>query len=104
MLTLIKSYANIAIGAVVIAFLAYVKYLRYSNAEQKENISRLKKEIVVQKLVSNDEVKREIFKTKQKTIASLLKNNEITIDAIEREIKYNETNNNDSNSFSSIRM
>jgi len=92
MFSTIKLYASMFIGAIVLGFLAYVKYLKASNEEQKENIIRLKKEIKVRKEVSKDEVKKAVFDTKQKTRAEALKKTEITLDEIEKEIKENEEN------------
>ena len=84
------------IGALVLGFLAYVKYLRSTNEEQRENIDRLHKEISVRKEVSKDEVKKAIFDAKQKTRLEELKKTEITLDEIEKEIKKDENSNHSS--------
>jgi len=86
MFTSIKLYLSMFAGAVVLGFLAYMKYLKASNEEQKENIERLNKEIKVRKEVSKDEVKKAIFDTKQKVRAKQIKQSEITLDEIEKEI------------------
>jgi len=83
----IKLYISMFIGAVALGFLAYVKYLRSSNEEQKENIGRLKREIKVRKEVAKDEVKKQVFDAKQKVRAKVIKENEITLDEIEEEAK-----------------
>jgi len=83
----IKMYASMFIGAIVLGFLAYMKYLKASNEEQKENIGRLKREIKVRKEVAKDEVKRQVFNEKQKVRVEELKKSEITLDAIEKEAK-----------------
>ena len=88
------SYFKMFIGAVVLGFLAYMKYLRATNEEQEENIARLKKEIVVRKEVAKDEVKRAVFDAKQKERYEVLKQNEITLDEIEEEVKSNEDSSN----------
>ncbi len=93
----IKLYIYIFIGAVVMGFLAYMKYLRYTNAEQKESIKRLKNDIEVRKEVSKDEVKKAIFDSKQKTRKEALKKSEITLDQIEKEVRENENNLHSSN-------
>ena len=92
-----KAYLMIFIGAIALGFLAYVKYLRYTNEEQKENIGRLNKEIEVQKEVSKDEVKKAIFDAKQKTRKEALKKSEITLDQIEKEVRENENDLHSSN-------
>ena len=92
MFTSIKLYLSMFAGAVDLWFLAYMKYLKSTNEEQKENIDRLHKEIKVRKEVSKDEIKKAIFDTKQKTRADELKKSEITLDEIEQEIKDNEEN------------
>jgi len=83
----LKMYASMFIGAIVLGFLAYMKYLKASNEEQKENIGRLKREIKVRKEVAKDEVKRQVFNEKQKVRVEELKKSEITLDAIEKEAK-----------------
>lgn len=90
MLGTFKAYITMFIGAIVLGFLAYMKYLKASNEEQKENIERLTKEIVVRKEVAKDEVKKAVFDAKQKTKAKALSQYEITMDEIEKEIKENE--------------
>ena len=95
MFTSIKLYLSMFAGAVVLGFLAYMKYLKSTNEEQKENIDRLHKEIKVRKEVSKDEKKRVVFEAKQKVRAEVLKVNEITLDGIEKEIKENEKITND---------
>jgi len=87
MFSTIKLYISMFIGAVILGFLAYVKYLRSSNEEQKENIGRLKREINVRKEVAKDEVKKQVFDAKQKVRAKEIKDNEITLDEIEKEAK-----------------
>ncbi len=86
----IKAYFMLFIGAVVLGFLAYMKYLKSTNEEQKENIDRLNKEIAVRKEISKDEVKKAIFDVKQKERSKELKKVEITLDEIEKEIKKDE--------------
>jgi len=86
----IKAYFMLFMGAVVLGFLAYMKYLRSTNEEQRENIDRLNKEISVRKEVSKDEVKKAIFDAKQKERAEEFKKSEITLDKIEKEIKKDE--------------
>lgn len=93
----IKAYFMLFIGAVVLGFLAYMKYLRATNEEQKENIDRLHKEITVRKEVSKDEVKKAIFDAKQKTRVEAFKKSEITLDQIEKEVRENENNLHSSN-------
>ena len=90
MFTSIKLYLSMFAGAVVLGFLAYMKYLKASNEEQKENIERLNKEIKVRKEVSKDEIKKAIFDTKQKVRAKQIKQSEITLDEIEKEVRQNE--------------
>lgn len=90
MFTQIKLYLSMIGGAIVLGFLAYMKYLKSTNEEQKENIDRLKKEIKVRKEVAKDEVKRQVFEAKQKVRAEEIKKTEITLDEIEKEIKQNE--------------
>ncbi len=90
MFTKIKLYLSLIGGAIALGFLAYMKYLKSTNEEQKENIDRLKKEIKVRKEVAKDEVKREVFEAKQKVRAAELKRSEITLDEIEKELKQNE--------------
>ncbi len=90
MFTKIKLYLSLIGGAIALGFLAYMKYLKSTNEEQKENIDRLKKEIKVRKEVAKDEVKREVFEAKQKVRAAELKKSEITLDEIEKELKQNE--------------
>ena len=89
MFSTIKAYINLIIGAIVLGFLAYLKYLKSSNDEQKENIERLKKEIEVRGAVAKDEVKKQVFEAKQKERVKKLAETEITLDAIEQEIKQN---------------
>lgn len=90
MFTKIKLYLSLIGGAIALGFLAYMKYLKSTNEEQKENIDRLKKEIKVRKEVAKDEVKREVFEAKQKVRAAELKKSEITLDEIEKGLKQNE--------------
>lgn len=90
MFTSIKLYLSMFAGAIVLGFLAYMKYLKESNIEQKENIERLKKEIKVRKEVAKDEVKKQVFDAKQKVRTEELKKTEITLDEIEKEIQKNE--------------
>ena len=97
MLTSIKLYLSMFAGAVVLGFLAYMKYLRATNEEQKENIDRLHKEIKVRKEVSKDEIKKAIFDTKQKVRAKQIKQSEITLDEIEKEIYEKDNNEHSSN-------
>ena len=101
MISVLKEYINVLAGAMFLGFLAYMKYLKSTNEEQKENIDRLKKEIAVKKEVSKDEVKKAIFDTKQKTRAEELKKSEITLDEIEEEIRKNEKINDNSEHSSS---
>jgi len=86
----LKAYFMLFIGAVILGFLAYVKYLRSTNEEQKENINRLHKEIAVRKEISKDEIKKAIFDVKQKERSKELKKMEITLDEIEKEIEKDE--------------
>jgi len=86
----IKAYFMLFIGAVVLGFLAYMKYLKSTNEEQKENIDRLNKEITVRKEISKDEVKKAIFDVKQRERSKELKKSEITLDEIEKEIEKDE--------------
>ena len=97
MFTSIKLYLSMFAGAVVLGFLAYMKYLKASNEEQKENIERLNKEIKVRKEVSKDEIKKAIFDTKQKVRAKQIKQSEITLDEIEKEIYEKDNNEHSSN-------
>jgi len=97
MFTSIKLYLSMFAGAVVLGFLAYMKYLRATNEEQKENIERLHKEIKVRKEVSKDEIKKAIFDTKQKVRAKQIKQSEITLDEIEKEIYEKDNNEHSSN-------
>ena len=97
MFTSIKLYLSMLAGAVVLGFLAYMKYLRATNEEQKENIERLHKEIKVRKEVSKDEIKKAIFDTKQKVRAKQIKQSEITLDEIEKEIYEKDNNEHSSN-------
>ena len=97
MFTTIKLYLSMFAGAVVLGFLAYMKYLRATNEEQKENIERLHKEIKVRKEVSKDEIKKAIFDTKQKVRAKQIKQSEITLDEIEKEIYEKDNNEHSSN-------
>ena len=97
MFTSIKLYLSMFAGAVVLGFLAYMKYLRATNEEQKENIERLNKEIKVRKEVSKDEIKKAIFDTKQKVRAKQIKQSEITLDEIEKEIYEKDNNEHSSN-------
>ena len=97
MFTTIKLYLSMFAGAVVLGFLAYMKYLKASNEEQKENIERLHKEIKVRKEVSKDEIKKAIFDTKQKVRAKQIKQSEITLDEIEKEIYEKDNNEHSSN-------
>ena len=97
MFTTIKLYLSMFAGAVVLGFLAYMKYLRATNEEQKENIERLNKEIKVRKEVSKDEIKKAIFDTKQKVRAKQIKQSEITLDEIEKEIYEKDNNEHSSN-------
>ena len=90
MLSTIKGYLSIIGGAIVLAALAYMKYLKASNESQKENIERLKNEIAVTKEVHKDEKKRVIFEAMQKERAIKLKENEITLDKLESEVKKHE--------------
>jgi len=90
MFTQIKLYLSMFVGAIVLGFLAYMKYLKSTNEEQKENIDRLKKEIKVRKEVAKDEVKKQVFEAKQKERVKELKKSEITLDEIEKELKQNE--------------
>lgn len=92
MISTIKTYANLIIGAIVLGFLAYLKYLKASNDEQKENIERLKKEIEVRNAVSKNEVKKQVFEAKQKERAKELKKTEIKLDDIEKEVARNVEN------------
>ena len=85
-----KIYISMFIGAVVLGFLAYMKYLKSTNEEQKENIERLNKEIKVRKEVAKDEVKKQVFEAKQKVRAKQIKKSEITLDEIEKEVRQNE--------------
>ena len=101
MFTTIKTYLSLFGGAIVLAFLAYMKYLKSTNEEQKENIKRLKKEIVVRKEVAKDVKKRAVFEAKQKTRYEELIKNEITMDEIEKEIRDNENNPSNGNNFTS---
>lgn len=86
MFTSIKLYLSMFAGAVVLGILAYMKYLKSTNEEQKENIERLNKEIKVRKEVAKDEVKKQVFDAKQKVRAEEIKKTEITLDEIEKEI------------------
>jgi len=86
----IKAYFMLFIGAVVLGFLAYMKYLKSTNEEQKENIDRLNKEIFIRREISKDEVKKAIFDVKQKERSKELKKVEITLDEIEKEIEKDE--------------
>lgn len=86
----IKMYLSMFTGAIILGFLAYMKYLKSTNEEQKENIERLNKEIAVRKEIVKDEKKRVVFEVKQKVRAEALKESEITLDEIEKEIKQNE--------------
>lgn len=86
MFTSIKLYLSMFAGAVVLGVLAYMKYLKSTNEEQKENIERLNKEIAVRKEVSKDEVKKQIFDAKQKVRAEQIKQSEITLDEIEKAV------------------
>ena len=97
MFTSIKLYLSMLAGAVVLGFLAYMKYLRATNEEQKENIERLNKEIKVRKEVSKDEVKKQVFDAKQKVRAKHIKQSEITLDEIEKEIYEKDNNEHSSN-------
>lgn len=90
MFTSIKLYLSMFAGAIVLGFLAYMKYLKSTNEEQKENIERLNKEIKVRKEVAKDEVKKQVFDAKQKVRAEEIKKTEITLDEIEKEIHKNE--------------
>lgn len=94
MFSTIKGYLSIFAGAVVLAFLAYMKYLKSTNEEQKENIERLNKEIKLRKEVAKDEVKKQIFDTKQKVRAEEIKKTEITLDEIEKEVNEKVINDN----------
>jgi Mg2+ and Co2+ transporter CorA len=94
----VKAYISIFLGAIVLGFLAYIKYLKSTNKEQKENIDRLKKEIVVRREVSKDEIKKQVFEAKQRARAEELKKTEITLDEIEKEIKQNEKDNDEHSS------
>lgn len=108
MFTSIKLYLSMFAGAVTLGVLAYVKYLKASNEDQKENIDRLIKEIVVRKEVVKDEKKRVAFEAKQKVRAKVLKESEITLDEIEQEIIEDEKSINDKfasdHSFSKCRV
>lgn len=86
----IKGYFSIISGAIVLGVLAYIKYLKVSNENQKENIERLKNEIAVTKEVHKDEKKRIVFEAMQKERAIKLKENEITLDKLESEVKKHE--------------
>lgn len=101
MFTTIKTYLSLFGGAVVLAVLAFLKYQKSTIEEQKANIDRLEKEIVVRREVTKDEKKRAVFEAKQKTRYEEFTNNEITMDEIEKEIKQNETSNTDNDSFTS---
>ena len=90
MFSTIKGYLSIIGGAIVLAVLAYIKYLKASSENQKENIERLKNEIAVTKEVHKDEKKRVVFEAMQKERALELKDNEITLDKIESEVKKHE--------------
>ena len=98
MISQIKAYISLFFGAIVLGVLAYIKYLRSSNEEQKENIERLKKEIEVRKVVAKDEVKKKVFEAKQKERAKALKESEITLDKIEQEIKNEKVSNDNDDS------
>lgn len=101
----IKNYINLIIGAVVLGVLAYLKYLKATNTEQKENIERLKKEIKVRGAVAKDELKRAIFEEKQKERKKQLDATEITLDEIEREAKEHDENEHCSNDcFVNVRV
>ena len=99
MLSTIKGYLSIIGGAIVLGVLAYMKYLKASNDNQKENIERLKNEIAVTKEVHKDEKKRVIFEAMQKERAIKLKENEITLDRLESEVKKHEIDINDNDDF-----
>ncbi len=98
MFSTVKLYISMFIGAVTLGVLAYVKYLKSTNKEQKENIERLNKEIAVRKEIAKDEKKRVVFEAKQKVRAEALKESEITLDEIEKEIKQNEKANDEHSS------
>jgi len=101
----IKGYFYAIVGAAVVAFLAYVKYLRMTSETQKKTIDRLKTEIGVQREVSKDEVKRAIFEAKHRERAEALQASEITLDDIEREAAGNENDTHCSyDCYANIRM
>lgn len=106
MFTSIKLYLSMFAGAVVLGFLAYMKYLKSTNEEQKENIERLNKEIKVRKEVAKDEVKKQVFDAKQKVRAEEIKKTEITLDEIEKEVneKVINDNSNVDDGFSTSRV
>jgi hypothetical protein len=99
---------SLLFGAISLGFLAYMKYLKSTNEEQKENIDRLKKEIEIRSVVAKDEQKRKVFEAKQKVRLEELKKSEITLDEIEKEIQQNEkknhTGNNNDDSFVTMRV
>ena len=90
MISTIKGYLSIFGGAIILGVLAYIKYLKASNENQKENIERLKNEIAVTKEVHKDEKKRIVFEAMQKERSIKLKENEITLDKLESEVKKHE--------------
>lgn len=87
MFSAIKGYLNIIIGAVVVAFLAYVKYLMYANKDKKQTIADLKQEIKAKQEANKQTIKQEAFKAVQKDRADSIKENEVRLDDIEKKIK-----------------
>lgn len=109
MIATIKAYASLIKGALIIGVLAYIKYLRSSNKEQKENISRLKREVETRKEIAKDEVKKAVFDTMQKERAKELRKTEVVLDEIEGRIKeyeddYSANGNDDTNRFKPTRV
>ena len=94
---------KILFGAIFLGILAYLKYLKSDNEEQKKNIDRLKKEIEVRKEVFKDERAKALFLEIQETKLKNIKETEITLDKIEKEIQ-NEKDTVTDNDFTSVRM
>jgi len=103
MFTKIKIYLYAFLSSVLIGFLAYIRYINSKRKTQKEEIDKLKKEIVIEREVLKERSRRERFEEAQQVRVNEVNEHLQELNSeTEKRGDIDEKNNNDDSDFVSI--